>query len=109
MESKRSDWTFFTNHTHVLVCLATNPGSSLRQVALAIGITERAVQRIVADLEAGGVLVKTREGRLNRYTLDLNLPLRHPLERHRRIGEVLAPLLTDLSVEPRTRGALPEE
>ena len=91
--TERPDWTFFTNHTHVLVCLATNPGSSLRQVALAIGITERAVQRIVADLEAAQVLRRYREGRSNRYELHLDQPLRHPLERHRRIGEVLGPLL----------------
>lgn len=93
MAGPRSEWTFFTNHTHVLLCLATNPGSPLREIAQAIGITERAVQRIVADLEAAGVLSRERHGRLNQYTLHLDLPLRHPLERHRKIGEVLAPLL----------------
>jgi DNA-binding IclR family transcriptional regulator len=100
MEPTRPEWTFFTNHTHVLVCLATNPGASLRQVAQAIGITERAVQRIVSDLEQAGVLSRTREGRSNRYTLHLDQPLRHPLERHRRIGEVLAPLVGPASDPP---------
>jgi len=93
MEEKKVDWTFFTNHTHVLLRLAVNPTASLRQVALDIGITERAVQRLVADLEEAGVLLRTRQGRSNRYTIDLNRPLRHPLERHRTIGEVLAPFL----------------
>ena len=93
MDRPSPDWTFFTNHTHVLVSLALSPGSSLREVSLAIGITERAVQRIVADLEAAGALEKHRQGRRNTYRLNLDLPLRHPLERYRSIGEVIAPLI----------------
>ncbi len=86
-------WTFFSNHTHVLVCLARNPQEPLRVVAQTIGLTERAVQRIVADLERGGVLERQKQGRQNRYTLHLEVPLRHPLEKHRTIGDVLGPLL----------------
>lgn len=82
-------WTFLSNHTHVLVCLAQNPGHTLREVAQRVGITERAVQRIVGELEAAGVLLRQREGRRNRYSLDPRVPLRHPLERHRSIGELL--------------------
>jgi len=89
----RPDWTFFSNHTHVLVCLARNPESPLRVVAQTIGLTERAVQRIVADLEAAGVLERHKEGRQNRYNLHFEVALRHPLERHRTIGDVLAPLI----------------
>jgi hypothetical protein len=86
-------WTFFSNHTHVLVCLAKNPESSLRVVAQTIGLTERAVQRIVADLESAGVLERHKEGRQNRYRLHFEVALRHPLESHRTIGDVLASLV----------------
>jgi DNA-binding transcriptional ArsR family regulator len=82
-------WTFLTNHSHVLVCLRRRPDATLREVADAVGITERAVQGIVADLEAAGVLTRTRDGRRNRYTLHPDRPLRHPLESHRTIGDVL--------------------
>jgi DNA-binding MarR family transcriptional regulator len=83
-------WTFLSNHTHVLVCLTRDPDSTLREVAGRVGITERAVQRIVGELEDAGVLVRQREGRRNRYRLNLSVPLRHPLEQHRSIGELLA-------------------
>jgi DNA-binding MarR family transcriptional regulator len=82
-------WTFLSNHTHVLVCLVRNPDQVLREVAQQVGITERAVQRIVAELEAGGVVQRERRGRRNRYHLNLDTPLRHPLERHCTVGELL--------------------
>jgi hypothetical protein len=82
-------WTFLTNHTHVLVCLADDPGLRLRDVADRVGLTERAVQRIVAELEAGGVLTRTREGRRNRYAIEGGVPLRHPLEQHCDVGTML--------------------
>ena len=82
-------WTFLSNHTHVLVCLARNPDQVLREVAQQVGITERAVQRIVAELEAAGVIRRERQGRRNRYFLNLHAPLRHPLERHCTVGELL--------------------
>ncbi|HLL89366.1 MAG TPA: winged helix-turn-helix domain-containing protein [Tepidisphaeraceae bacterium] len=87
--SAEQGWTFFTNHSHVLVCLARTPEATLREVAGRVGITERAVQGIVADLEAAGVLTRTRQGRRNRYTLHTARPLRHPVEAHRTIGDVL--------------------
>lgn len=86
-------WTFLSNHTHVLVCLAADPEQTLRDVAAQVGITERAVQRIIAELEAAGALERERDGRRNRYRLDRTLPLRHPLEQHCRIGDVLALVL----------------
>jgi DNA-binding MarR family transcriptional regulator len=85
-----AQWTFLSNHTHVLVCLAADPEQTLRDVAAKVGITERAVQRIVADLEAAGVLERGREGRRNRYALHLDARLRHPLEQHCSIGDLLA-------------------
>ena len=82
-------WTFFTNHAHVLVCLSRDPAQPLREVASSIGITERAVQRIVSELEAEKFLVRERVGRQNHYTLDTTTQLRHPLEEHRTIGDLL--------------------
>lgn len=85
-------WTFFSNHTHVLVCLAADGGQRLRDVAGQVGITERAVQRIVSDLEAAGVLFRERDpsdARRNRYRIDAQVPLRHALEAHCRIGALL--------------------
>lgn len=83
MHSKASSpWTFLTNHAHVLVCLANDPQMRLRDVSLAVGITERAVHKIVAELEAGGILERERQGRRNSYHIHPNLPLRHPVESH---------------------------
>lgn len=84
-----SGWTFLSNHTHVLVCLVADSSQTLREVAAKVGVTERAVQRIVADLEAAGVLERERDGRKNRYLLHLETPLRHPLEAHCRIGDLI--------------------
>lgn len=86
-------WTFLSNHAHVLVCLASDPGARLRDVAAQVGITERAVQKIVSDLESAGVLTRERDGRRNRYHMALDRPLRHPIERHRSIGALLGMLL----------------
>lgn len=83
------NWTFLTNHTHVLVLLARNPLAVLREVALEVGITERAVQRIVADLERSGFIQKERVGRQNQYRIDPSRKLRHPIESHRAIGDLL--------------------
>lgn len=83
-------WTFLTNHSHVLILLHTNPELVLRQVAIQVGITERAVQRIVQDLEADSYIERERVGRRNRYRVNLDAPLRHPIEAHRKIGDLLA-------------------
>ncbi len=84
------EWTFLTNHAHVLVCLATDPDARLRDVADRVGITERAVQRIVQDLEEGGVITRTRDGRRNRYRIHTRKALRHPVESHKRVADLLA-------------------
>lgn len=73
-------WTFLTNHAHVLVCLARDPELRQRDLSALIGITERATQVILGDLEASGYLTRERVGRRNRYQLALDRPLRHPLE-----------------------------
>jgi DNA-binding transcriptional ArsR family regulator len=85
----KATWTFLSNHTHVLVCLALDPDQVLREVASKVGITERAVQRIVAELEHAGVLERERDGRRNRYRLNLDARLRHPLEQHCSVGDLL--------------------
>lgn len=92
-------WTFLSNHTHVLVCLAAAGDQTVRDIAQKVGITERAVLRIVSELEEGGVLARERDGRRNRYSITLDAPLRHPLEAHCRIGELLA-LVTQPVTEP---------
>lgn len=78
-----------TNHTHVLILLHRNPDMVLRQVAQQVGITERAVQRIVQDLEEGGFIERERVGRRNHYEVVTDMPLRHPIEAHREIGDLL--------------------
>lgn len=83
-------WTFLTNHAMVFACLAQDPEARLRDVADAVGITERAVQHIVGDLEAEGFLRRERAGRRNRYALDLDRPLRRPLSKGHTAREVVA-------------------
>ena len=83
-------WTFLTNHAHVLLCLAEGRDDTLRAVAMRVGITERAVQRIVSDLEAGGVIARSRDGRRNRYEVNPAIPLRHDLEAHKTVGDLMA-------------------
>jgi len=82
-------WTFLTNHARVLISIAGAPGIRLRDIAARIGITERAAQRIVAELEAAGYLSHQKEGRRNRYVLRPDVHLRHPLEDDIEIGELL--------------------
>ena len=88
-ETKNESWTFFSNNAHVLVCLTHVPQPTTREIAIQVGITERAVQRIVTRLISAGVVKVSKEGRRNSYELDLNHRLRHPLESHKTIGEFI--------------------
>ncbi|MFI6227590.1 helix-turn-helix transcriptional regulator [Micromonospora echinospora] len=88
------NWTFLTNHAHVLLAIARNPTARLRDVADEVGVTERAAQAIVADLEAGGYLQRTRVGRRNEYTVNPAGRFRHPAEAYQHVGALLA-LFTD--------------
>lgn len=95
-------WTFLSNHSHVLVCLAAGGDQILREVAQKVGITERAVQRIVADLEQAGVLQRERDprdARRNRYRINTDVRLRHSLEAHCRIGALLELVTTPSATE----------
>ena len=91
--SDTAGWSFLTNHTHVLLCLAKDPTYRLRDLSIMVGITERAVARIVSDLEHAGYLTKVREGRNNHYKLNPKGMLRHPLERHHRISVLIDALI----------------
>lgn len=89
-EEKAGGWTFLTNHAHVLVCLVRDPSMRLRDLAAAVGITERAVHRIVVELESTGYISRDRDGRRNHYEVHLDRPLRHPLEAGRTIRALVA-------------------
>src|SRR5438105_13050125 len=82
-------WTFVTNHTQVLLCIARDPEVRLRDVAATVGITERAAQRIVADLVEAGYVERTRVGRRNRYTVNGATAMRHTSQRGLEIGDLL--------------------
>lgn len=99
----RPTWTFLSNHGHVLLAVARNPDATLREVAARVGIAERTVQRIVADLEAGQYLARVRTGRRNRYEVRPAFPLRHPIEAHRNLGSLI-----ELMTDPRARNGEPE-
>ena len=84
-----SSWTFLSNHSHVLVCIARDPAMRVRDIARLVGITERGVQRIIAELSEAGFLSHRRVGRRNHYTIELENTLRHPLEEDVSIAELL--------------------
>lgn len=91
-ERPKPDWTFLTNHAQVLVCIAEEPDVRGRDIAERVGITERAAQSIVSDLVDAGYVTRTREGRRNRYAVNADERLRHPLQADHTIGELLAAL-----------------
>lgn len=100
------DWTFFSNYGHVLVCLARNHKARLRDVASEVGITERAVQKIVRDLQDAGFLTISKQGRCNRYRINRRKALRHSLQSQVTVGKLLS-LLTP--VKDGTASAPPAE
>ncbi len=83
-----SKWTLFSNHGHVLVCLARDPDARLRDVAADVGITERAVQKIVRDLQDGNMVSVTKNGRRNCYRIHNKKSLRHDLEAHSTLSDL---------------------
>jgi DNA-binding MarR family transcriptional regulator len=85
-----SDWTFLTNHAHVLIHLHAEPDARVRDLAIAVGITERSVMNILAALEEGGYVSRTRVGRRNEYRVHPRLKFRHPAEANQPIGKLLA-------------------
>ena len=96
------DWGFLTNHGQVLLCIARDPEARLRDIAAELGITERTAYGIVTDLSDAGYVVKSKDGRRNRYEVQSHLPLRDAVTRERTVGEVLRVL-----VDPPARRARP--
>ena len=100
-------WTFITNHGHVLLAIARDPRSTLREIADAVRITERAAFRIIDELATEGYITKRKVGRCNVYEIHANRPLRHPLEEHEHVGALIrlvTPSRADLP-QPAAAGA----
>jgi DNA-binding MarR family transcriptional regulator len=85
----QKSWTFVTSHTRVLLCIAGDPEVRMRDVAATVGITERAAQRILADLVEAGYVERTRVGRRNHYKINENMTMRHTSQDGHEIGELL--------------------
>jgi DNA-binding IclR family transcriptional regulator len=86
-------WAFLTNHAHVLVCIADDPGVRLREIGERVGITERAAHGIVVDLAAAGYITRRRNGRRNQYTINADLQVHDPVARDKNIGQLLEILM----------------
>jgi len=93
---KKREWTFLTNHGRVLAYLAKQPRATTREIAQEAGVTERAIQKVIFELERDGYIVRHREGRGNRYTIHPELPMRHRMEREYVVGNLLLALGCDL-------------
>ena len=107
--NQHPSWDFLTNYAHVLTCVADDPGIRLRDIAAAVGITERAAHRILSELVEAGYVLREREGRRNRYQVVPDLPLRHSLARdteERRVGDLLEGLLGEDGRGPARRQRL---
>lgn len=87
-------WSFLTNHAQALICIAQDPGVRLREIAEAVGITERATHRIVSELADAGYISRERNGRRMNYTIESRLPLPDPVAPEQKVGDLLA-ILTD--------------
>ena len=96
------EWSFLTNHARVLVCVARDPGTRLRDIATTLGITERSVFGIVTDLIAAGYVTKDKDGRRNRYSIQGHLLLREDLGREQTLDELLA-VLVEKKAHPKAR------
>jgi hypothetical protein len=96
-------WTFLTNHGQLLLCIAKEPGLSLREIGDRVGITERAAHRIVAELEGSGYLSRARNGRRNSYTIKPHLPIPDSIARERQIGDLLGVLAEPPPAKRRAR------
>jgi len=94
-------WTLLTNHARLLILVARDPHSRVRDLAAQAGITERAAQGILSDLERAGFLDRRRVGRRTEYAVHPDVGFRHPLEAGHEVGELLALFLPDISKPPR--------
>ena len=85
----RTPWTLLSNHGHVLMCIASDPDTRLRDIADRVGITERSVFAIVNDLEEAGMVRRVKVGRRNTYQIVRSARLRHPIESEHNVGELI--------------------
>ena len=88
-DKKVATWTFLTNHSHILLCLAKSSSMRIRDLATEVGITERAVQRIIAELIEEGYIERIKEGRRNAYILHTQKPLKHAVESHKSVDDLV--------------------
>lgn len=93
LPAPNKSWTFLTNHAHVLICLLRDPEIRMTDLAKAVGVTERAISRILRDLEVEGAVQRHKQGRRNRYDVDPKFPLRHPLDQGHTVGELFSKLV----------------
>ena len=98
MSQEKLQWTFFSNYTHVLVCIAEDPEIRTRDIAIRVGITERTAVRIIQQLREEGILIANRNGRRNHYLVNVDYRLRHPLESHRTVGEILSVIIDEQTI-----------
>lgn len=82
-------WTFLTNHAHILLAISQDPGIRMKDAAAKAGITERAAQRILADLLEAGYVTREKSGRRNQYQVHPEVALRHPITAHQSAGMLL--------------------
>lgn len=89
MAENSASWTFLTNHSHVLFSIFQTPDIRVRDISGMVGVTERAVLRIIRELTDAGFVVVTKNGRENQYSVTADVQLRHPLEQHRSVADLL--------------------
>jgi DNA-binding IclR family transcriptional regulator len=97
-----TDWKFLTNHAHVLLCVAHEPQIRLREIADAVGITERAAHRIIAELEEGGYIARERRGRRNHYRFFPDAVMAHPNFQNSMLGDLSLSELVAPFIDPET-------
>ena len=95
MGDATTTWTFLTNYSHVLLAISKTPGIKVREIAELVGVTERAVLKIISELSDAGFISIEKIGRENRYSVTSDVPLRPPLEQHRTVSELLEMLSSD--------------
>ena len=88
-QNEKKQWTFLTNHSHVLLCLVNNPSIKMKEIAKKVDITERAVQNIISDLRKEGYITRERKGRRNKYQINENMHLKHPIEEHKTLADLI--------------------
>jgi DNA-binding transcriptional ArsR family regulator len=88
-ELSPAHWTFLSNHAHVVICLSRDSNLRLRDLAQLVGITERGIHRVLSELEDAEIIEKFRDGRRNYYKINYKAYLRHPLEHHATVGDLI--------------------